>query len=96
MAEAYEQQLKGLEADLASKVAWAQDAEERLEEQIADKKRAVEALHNTEKELADRTAWAISLEEERTRLEAQVTLYRASRWVRLGRKVGLGPELPTG
>jgi SAM-dependent methyltransferase len=96
MAEAYEQQVKELEADLASKVAWAHDAEKRLEEQIADKKRAVEALHNTEKELEDRTAWAVRLEEERTRLEGQVTLYRASRWVKLGRKVGLGPELPTG
>jgi SAM-dependent methyltransferase len=95
MAEGYEQQVKQLEADLASKVAWAQDAEKRLEEQIADKKRAVDALHNTEKELQDRTAWALRLEEERSRLEGQVTLYRTSRWVKLGRKVGLGPELPT-
>ena len=29
------------------------------------------------------------------RLAERLTLYRTSRWVRLGRKVGLGPQLPT-
>jgi SAM-dependent methyltransferase len=102
MAEGYESKLRELEADLASKIGWARDAERRLEEQIADKKRAIEILHATEKELEDRTAWAFRLEEERGRLEeergrleGQVTLYRTSRWVRLGRKVGLGPEIPS-
>ena len=95
MAEGYEQQVKALHADLEAKTGWAQDTERRLEEQIEDKKKAIEALHNTEKELQDRTAWALRLEEERSRLEEHVTLYRSSRWVRLGRKVGLGPEVPT-
>lgn len=95
MAEGYEQQVKALEADLAAKTAWASDTEKRLEEQIADKKRAVDALHETEKELEERTAWALRLDEERSRLEGQVTLYQTSRWVKLGRKVGLGPEVPT-
>ncbi|HKE24852.1 MAG TPA: methyltransferase domain-containing protein [Bryobacteraceae bacterium] len=95
VATGYEQKVQGLEADLEAKIAWAKDAEKRLEEQIADKKRAVEALHRTEKELEERTAWAQKLEQERSRLEGQVTLYRGSRWVRLGRKVGLGPEVPT-
>jgi hypothetical protein len=88
MADAYE-------TDLAEKVAWALEIEKRLQEQIADKQRAVEALHHTEKELEERTAWALRLEEERRRIEDQVTLYRSSRWVKLGRKVGLGPQLPT-
>jgi chromosome segregation ATPase len=102
MAEGYEAQVSELKADLETKVSWARDAEKRLEAQTADKKKAVEALHATEKELEERTAWAKRLEEERTqleeergRLEGQVTLYRSSRWVRLGRKVGLGPEVPT-
>jgi chromosome segregation ATPase len=95
VAEGYETKLHELEADLASKITWARDAEKRLDEQIADKQTAIDALHHTEKELADRTAWALSLEEERRRVEEQLVLYRTSRWVRLGRKVGLGPELPT-
>jgi hypothetical protein len=61
----------------------------------------VEALHRTEKELDDRTVWALRLEKEAGELAQQVgelgqqvELFRASRWVKLGRKVGLGPVLP--
>jgi hypothetical protein len=54
----------------------------------------VDALHKTEKELEDRTAWARRLEGEANALAQQVALVRASRWVKLGRKVGLGPVLP--
>jgi hypothetical protein len=58
--------------------------------------KAVEALHHTEKELNERTEWALRLQEEGARLAQQVALFRASRWVKLGHKVGLGPTLPTG
>ena len=34
------------------------------------------------------------LEEEGRLLGAQLNLVRASRWVRLGRQIGLGPDLP--
>jgi SAM-dependent methyltransferase len=95
MAAAYETKIHELEADLEAKIAWAKDAERRLEEQIADKLAAIEALHNTERELEERTAWALRLETEGRKLEEQVKLYQGSRWVRLGRKVGLGPEVPT-
>ena len=53
-------------------------------------------LQLTEKELSERTAWALQLQGEVRVLGDQLTLLRASRWVRLGRKVGLGPELPAG
>jgi len=96
MAEGYENKRQELEADLACKIEWARDVDKRLKEEIADKERAVDKLHETEKELEDRYDWARRLEEERGRLEGQLMLYRASRWVRLGRKVGLGPELPSG
>lgn len=95
MAEGYAGKVQELEADLASKIGWARDAEKRLEEQIADKQRAIEALHQTERELEDRTAWALRLEEEGRKVAEWLTLYQTSRWVRLGRKVGLGPQLPT-
>lgn len=95
MAVAYEDKIRELEADLEAKISWANDAERRLEEQIADKLKAIDALHNTEKELGERTGWARSLEAESRRLDEQVKLYQGSRWVRLGRKVGFGPEVPT-
>ncbi len=88
-----------LEKDIEAKTKWARDTETRLtaevQKQTADLVRAVEALHHTEKELHDRTEWALRLQEEASKLEAQLTLYRSSRWVKLGRKVGLGPVVPT-
>ena len=56
--------------------------------------RAVEALHHTEKELDERTAWSLRREAEAQSLQRQVTLFHESRWVKLGRKVGLGPAFP--
>jgi SAM-dependent methyltransferase len=88
-----------LENDVRVRTQWALDLETRLkaevDQQTAELVRAVEALHHTEKELHDRTAWALQLQEETRRLEEQVTLFRSSRWVKLGRKVGLGPVVPT-
>jgi hypothetical protein len=34
------------------------------------------------------------LKEQAGSLEAQLNAYRASRWVELGRKLGLGPKQP--
>lgn len=98
---AYDAKVADVEQDLSSKIAWAKDAEAWLAVEIAEKKRAVDALHQSETDLEERTAWALKMEEELHRTEAevrrlagQVALYQASRWVKLGRKVGLGPQLP--
>ena len=61
---------------------------------MAELAQAVDALHRTEAERDERTRWALSLQEEARKLEAQLGMVRASRWVKLGRKVGLGPALP--
>jgi hypothetical protein len=53
----------------------------------------VELLHSTEATLEERTRWAMGLDEEAARLRAKVAGVQASRWMRLGRAVGLGPEL---
>jgi hypothetical protein len=50
-------------------------------------------LHQTELTIAERTAWAEELSARARRLEEQVTLMKESRWVKLGRKFGLGPDL---
>ena len=67
-----------------------------IKKQTAELVKAVDALNHTEKELNERTGWALRLEKEASDLAQQVALYRASRWVKLGRKVGLGPASPTG
>jgi SAM-dependent methyltransferase len=92
---AYEDKIRKLEADHAVMIGWVRDTERRLEAEIEEKKSAIEALHDTERELEERTAWAVRLEAERRGFEEQVTLYQGSRWVKFGRRVGLGPEVPT-
>lgn len=98
MAAAYEAKVSELEGDIQSKIKWAQDVEAALivevNKQTAELVKAVEALHHTEKELHQRTEWALRLEKEAGELARQVALFQASRWVKLGRKVGLGPTLP--
>jgi hypothetical protein len=87
-----------LEADIRTKAQWARDVETALkaevEKQTAELVKAVDALHRTEKELEERTSWALGLKEEASAMAQQLAEIRASRWVRLGRKVGLGPVLP--
>ena len=99
MADSYAAKVKDLEADARAKAQWALDIEARLTGELQSKGEelaaCVEALHATEKEFEERTAWALRLQEEVRALEGQLALYRASRWIKLGRKVGLGPDLPT-
>ncbi len=94
-------QIQRLEQDLAQKIEWARSIDAALEKELAEKKRAVDMLHETEADLADRTNWAQSLDrevaalrDELARASGQLALYQASRWVKLGKKVGLGPEPP--
>ncbi|SRR5579875_641140 len=86
--------VKELEEDILAKVQWARDLENRLEDRVKELALAVDMLHRTEKELEDRTAWARRLEQEKRQVEDQLALVRASRWMKAGRKLGLGPELP--
>ena len=78
--EGYEGKVRELEEDIRSKVEWARD----LQAQIDD---AVAAVQSTAKELEERT-------QEKQRLEQQLASVRDSRWVKLGRMAGVGPELP--
>lgn len=98
MAEGYAAKVAELETDIQAKTQWAIDTETRLtaelRHQTAELAKAVEALHHTEGELAERTRWALSLQDEAARLAQLLAVVRGSRWVRMGRKVGLGPELP--
>jgi len=85
--------VRELEADLESKTQWARNVDAEIKKQIEERVIAVEALHHTEKELQERTEWALRLNEEVSQLTRQLELVRASRWVKLGRKVGVGPAV---
>ena len=92
----YESKVKDLETDIQSKIQWALDVEasliKEIKKQTAELVKAVEALDRTDKELQERSAWALQLDAEKSELAKQLELYRNSRWVRLGRKVGFGPD----
>jgi hypothetical protein len=53
-------------------------------------------LHATERTVEERTNWALKLNEEIRQLEASLGLVRASRWVKLGKALGMGPHLQDG
>ena len=94
---AYNAKIADLERDNREKTRWALDTEARLTAEIrkiADVLAQTNAtLEQTEMDLQERSAWALRLEEEKRQLEDQLNMVRASRWVRLGRRVGLGPAL---
>jgi SAM-dependent methyltransferase len=100
-AEGYAAKVEELEADVRGKAEWAANLTAEVQKQTGALAAAVEQLHLTEKDLEERTAWALQLQEEARkwqeearRLGDQVVLFRASRWVKLGHKVGLGPDFP--
>jgi SAM-dependent methyltransferase len=97
MAARYNAKIAELEQEGREKAQWAIDTETRLTAEIAKISAAltqsVEAHEHTERELQERTAWAQRLDAEKAQLEEQLTMVRASRWIKLGRKVGMGPAL---
>jgi len=97
MAAGYQAKVAALEEENRETTKWALDTEKRLTAEIRlqtdELLKAVAALEQIETELQARTQWANQLDEEKRRAEQQLALVRASRWVRLGRKVGVGPAL---
>ena len=94
---AYNTKIAALEQDNREKTQWALDTEKRLlaevQKQTDELVKAVAALQELERELEARTQWAQQLDAEKARLAEQLGMVRASRWVKLGRTVGLGPAL---
>jgi len=97
VVEGYEAKVRELEAENEEKTRWALDTDARLTKNLEEKgqelAQCVELLHQAEQTIAERTAWAEELRAQARRLEEQVTLMKESRWVKLGRKFGLGPDL---
>ena len=71
---------------------WATGLNAELQNQKRELELAVDALRRTEKDLEERTAWALRLQEEGRQLADRLAMYHASRWVKLGRTIGLGPS----
>lgn len=97
MAANYERALADVREDNRQKTQWALDTETRLTEAIRLKcnelAEAVRLLDRAEATVTERTQWAQSLQTRIEALERQLQMIRESRWLRLGRSVGLGPQV---
>jgi SAM-dependent methyltransferase len=80
-----------LERENQRKTEWAEGLNAELEAKGRELAQCVEYLHQAEKTVEERTLWAQRLQAEVEQLRAKLALVEASRWMRLGRRVGLGP-----
>ena len=83
---AYAQRVADLEQESRDKSAWGENLNRRIDEAA----RIIEEANAT---IIERTVWAQSLDKRVEQLEAERNLIRASRWVKFGRKLGVGPEI---
>ena len=75
-------------ADAAGKIkAYQQEVERKAQELLA----CVPLIDKAEATVIERTNWALSLQKELELTQAALNMLRSSRWVRLGRKIGVGP-----
>ncbi len=87
--------------DIEAQLGRARDEIQRLNREIQSlHERARGEIERLERENLERTQWAQSLDaelqkvkSEREQLEAQLAMARDSKWVRLGRTLGLGPVI---
>ncbi len=90
---AYAAKVAELEADVQRSTEWALGIDRQLNAKCAELAECVDVLHETERTLEERTAWALRLDQEHQKLAAALNRIHASRWVRFGRTFGVGPEL---
>ena len=97
LARGYEAKVSELEQETVARAEWAIATEARLSKEIEEKTRelieCLRLLEAAETTVVERTLWAQREQAIRTDLAAQLDLIRTSRWVRLGRKLGVGPDL---
>lgn len=93
LAADYRDQFARMEQEDQIKTEWARKASADLEAKCQELAHCVGLLDTAEATVRERTVWAQTAEAARAQLAAQMEMLRQSRWVKLGRTVGLGPDL---
>jgi SMC interacting uncharacterized protein involved in chromosome segregation len=93
LAAAYQAHLAHMEQENEVKTEWAQKASAELDAKCQELKHCVDLLETSEATVRERTIWAQTTEAQRAELAATLEMVRDSRWVKLGRQVGLGPDV---
>ena len=76
--------LDTLHVELESRTAWARERDAELAH-------CVDLLHTAEQTVEERTEWAQRVQAEADACAAKLATYEASRWVRLGHAIHVGP-----
>lgn len=96
VAAAYESKVRELEDENRKTVEWGMATEARLTAELAVQTEklveAVQLLDRAEATVVERTQWAQNLDQRLAQIEGQLQMIRQSRWLKLGRTVGLGPK----
>jgi hypothetical protein len=97
MATAYQRTVDALEQENRAKTEWAMETERRLSAALAQKcdelAETVRLLDRAEATVVERTAWAQDLDRALQQASAKLRMISDSRWVKLGRAAGVGPDL---
>ena len=93
----YEARITELETELKNRTEAYEAALQRAEAELLPAReelaKCVELLDAAEARADERTRWALSLRDQVNDLESRLAAVQASRWIRLGRRIGLGPDL---
>ena len=93
LAAGYQAQVARMEHEDQIKTEWARKASAELEAKCQELAHCVSLLDTAEATVRERTIWAQTADAQRAELAAKLEMVRASRWLRMGRTVGLGPEV---
>jgi SAM-dependent methyltransferase len=95
--QGYQRQVADLEKENAAKTQWALDIEQRLTAELQSRsdelREAFRLLDQAETTVKERTEWAQRLDYQLQELAQRLEQVRQSRWIKLGRVAGLGPQL---
>jgi SAM-dependent methyltransferase len=90
----YEAKIAELERDSADRArALEEHWQAEYKTKADDLARCIALLDQAERTVEERTRWAQSLDREKQDLEARLSMVEASRWIRMGRRLGLGPQI---
>jgi ubiquinone/menaquinone biosynthesis C-methylase UbiE len=93
LAAGYRAQFEKMEEDDRLKTEWARKVSAELEAKCQELSQCVSLLDTAEATVRERTIWAQTAELARAELQAQIDMVRSSRWLKLSRHVGLGPDV---
>jgi len=95
--DGYEAEISRLDGERAAAIAWGQAKEKELLDALqacrAEYDKCLALFQAAEVTIEERTLWAQSLAAEGENLRAQLDAIRGSKWIRLGRSIGVGPKV---